>query len=234
MSTLLGLVHYTAPGRNKYLFAKDCGSDTVGTTNFKLLSSFKKWCETRDLQDEDGYKDDIILYSGGPLLCNREGYPITTQQDTCLMTYLSTSTCEQVAENFRSTCMYKIKVPCNLIKYLMPVEDFSCIKGEYEVILPLGTILRFLGESSNDEDHTLRCIELEMRDYDMEVIDEFIEIFGRFKRTLATGTLGGHRKKGGTQSCKYRKTDKFYNNCTTCMSKVEFKQMLRKTNRYKN
>lgn len=127
----------------------------------------------------------IKLYSGGPVLFERHGYPITSKEgeNIYLLTLLSTTTCYDIALGFSKSCIYIITVPDELVEVLIPVEDCTMIKDEYEIILPIGSILQVTKVAYKDDKYT---IEATLQPYNMEIIDRFINIF-----TIYSSSSGG-------------------------------------------
>jgi hypothetical protein len=123
--------------------------------------------------------NNITLYSGGSILFERHGYPITNKEgeNIYLLTLLSTSTCYKTALRFSKSCIYIITVPNELIKVLIPVENCTSVPTEYEIILPIGSILQVTKVVYKNNKYT---IEAELQPYNMEIIDRFIDIFKKY------------------------------------------------------
>ena len=159
---------------------------TVGYTNKTILESFKAW-SLRSLSPSiplfNGL-NSLTLFSSGPLLFDQLGRPLTVSGRICLMTHLSTSTCEKTALVFASKesyCLYTITVEFDLLKHLMPIQSMASfiMTPQYEILLPLGTILEFKNET---EKNGLRCINLALVEYDMKLIDNLIGLFVKYPR----------------------------------------------------
>ncbi len=88
-------------------------------------------------------KYPLILYSGGSLFCDRFGIPVSSKlgEKIYLNAFLSTSASKSISNIFKKNAMYTILVPPELQKTLMAVESCTTIKGELEVILPIGSVL---------------------------------------------------------------------------------------------
>ena len=182
-----------------YRDTKQYADYTVGFANWTILNTFEQWA-TRErngkyaLDASLNSLDSLLLYSGGPLLCDQLGTPLTVNKSICLMTHLSTSTCRGVALEFTkgNACLYTINVQKKHFKYLMPLAHLSCAQEQYEVILPLGTILEINLTHPETYENGIRFINLQLVDYDMSLFDTLQNVFKSFRVTVGGHLAGGN------------------------------------------
>ena len=97
---------------------------------------------------------------------------------------MSTSTCKDISLDFARnySCLYTITITKSQLKYLMPLESISTsITTQFEILLPLGTILKV-----NKVSHIygLRCFELSLIDYDTDLILSLQKLFLKYPRLV--------------------------------------------------
>ena len=170
--------------------------------NYEFLELFQVWWmhPKSIISQIKPQATPLTLYSGGRFpLHDRHGNSILSkdiESNIYLMTFLSTSTDEHTALSFKGECLYKIEVPANLIKYLMPVKLCSVYEHENEIILPIGTILKFKGYTKipvttkpvNLNEYYI--INLTLQEYKKDVITAFKNIFtDKNPQSLAPPTL---------------------------------------------
>jgi len=165
----------------------------VAHFNYLLINMFIKWYMELDKEIDNTCK---ILYSGGYLLCDRFGVPISNQinENVYLMSFLSTTISRQIASRFQQNSMYVINVPKELTRFLMPINKCSSLADEYEVILPIGTLLRVTKVITRENPTTKRThyeIHLTLQDYNIDSIQQFKHLFQLSSKTLKSPQMGG-------------------------------------------
>jgi len=197
--------------KNKYTQKYD-----VAYFNSEMLDMFLLWFNSQPAPTIKQKKTaglDIsrnpILFSGGSLLCDRLGIPISSKLDKSiyLMTCLSISTSEEIASNFKKNCMYQITIPEELVQYLMPLEKCTTCKGEYEVLLPVGSSLKVTSITPRYvSNRTKYEISMTLENYNVESLENlkmFFKSASNYKKVLKKGGIGiEDTQSTADESCK--------------------------------
>ena len=179
--TLLGFIN-----NDSFYFNQIYYNSTIANYNRSFLENFKDYllmAKTDNVIPSHPTEDGMTLYSGGSIIFNRWSETILSQigKPIYLMSMLSTSYSPDAAKLFmvNGRSFYKIIVPIRLCKSLLFVQKVSTHTDEKEVILPIGTILKVLSfKFINDTWY----IDLEMMDYDINILNGFINFFSGYSR----------------------------------------------------
>lgn len=180
----------------------------VAHYNYLIIDMFLSWF-THNTNVTTNLEADPIIYSGGVLLCDRLGIPISSKlnDSVYLMTCLSATANIKMAHSFLRNCMYEITVPKHLVNYLMPVEECTAMfdGGECEIILPIGSsfkITNVIKSTKAYNNRTMYVISMTLEDYDIDSLNNLKYLFGLASKTKKLIQKGGKTNVKLTESCK--------------------------------